>query len=184
MILAFYILFINAWKFDFKNNEIKAYIEEIKLAEELPTLFYELYNIDTNNSLESGTFSFMMRSFYISNNNPPVSVWISRMMYIPRREHRIIPKIINVELSLATKIEKETSSRQQLNFILEKTDFVNGQIGVKAAAKFYFNKELEELDKTETAKLIVMTRNPSLYNPLRRTEKLQIEVDKLLKKSN
>ncbi|MDP2159613.1 MAG: transglycosylase domain-containing protein, partial [Flavobacterium sp.] len=180
IILIFYILITSTWRLDFTNNEIEPYIKEIKQAENLPNLFYELYNIDTNYSLESGAFKYLTNSLYSSNSNPPVSIWISRMMFIPKRNNRILPKILNLELSLATKIEKETSSKQQLIFMLKRADFVNGQIGVKNAANFYFKKELNELNKEEIATLVVMTRNPSLYNPARRPEKIQIEVENLL----
>jgi membrane carboxypeptidase/penicillin-binding protein PbpC len=179
IILIFYILLSSTWRLDFTNNEIEPYIKEIKQAENLPNLFYELYNIDNNNSLESGTFKYLTNSLN-SSSSPPVSIWIARMMFIPKRKNRILPKIL--QLSLATKIEKETSSKQQLNFMLKRTDFVNGQIGVENAANFYFKKELIELNQEEIATLIVMTRNPSLYNPARRPEKIQIEVENLLSK--
>lgn len=181
IILIFYILLTSIWRLDFTNNEIEPYVKEIKQAENLPSLFYELYNIDTNNSLDSGTFKYLTNSLN-SSSSPPVSILIARMMYIPKRINRISPKILKFELSLATKIEKETSSKQQLNFMLKRTDFVNGQIGVENAANFYFKKELIELNQEEIATLIVMTRNPSLYNPARRPEKIQIEVENLLSK--
>jgi membrane carboxypeptidase/penicillin-binding protein len=182
IILIFFILLTSAWRLDFTNNEVEPYIKEIKQAENLPNLFYELYNVDTNYSLESGTFKYLTNSLSSSSSNPPVSVWIARMMFIPKRKNRILPKILQLELSLATKIEKETSSKEQLNFMLKRTDFVNRQIGVKNAANFYFKKKLNELNKQEIATLIVMTRNPSLYNPTRRPEKVQIEVENLLSK--
>jgi hypothetical protein len=181
-ILGFYIFLLNAWKIDFTENEVTQYISEIKQAEELPILFYELYNLDTNNSLENGTLMYLTKNFFFVKTNQPLSIWIAKMMYIPKAEYRKYPHILKIELSLATKIDKEISPKEQLNFMLKQTDFANGQIGIKSASKYYFNKEINELNKSEIAKIIVMSRNPSFFNPKRRLEKLNIETELLLNK--
>jgi membrane carboxypeptidase/penicillin-binding protein PbpC len=182
LILGLYIFLLNSWKIDFTENEINQYISEIIQAEELPNLFYELYNLDTNNSLENGTLMYLTKNFFFVKTNQPLSIWIAKMMYIPKAEYRKYPHILKIELSLATKIDKEISPKEQLNFMLKQTEFANGQIGIKSASKYYFNKEITELNENEIASLIVMTRNPSLYNPKRRPEKLKAEVEKLLNK--
>ena len=184
MILAFYIFILNAWKFDFTEEEIKPYIAEIKQAEKLPDLFYELYNVDNGNSLEYGTLEYLTKNLLFIKTIAPSSVWIARLMYISKSEYRNYPKILKVELSLATKIDKEISAKEQLNFIVQETNFAMDQIGLKSAAKFYFNKEVKELNSLEMAKLVVMLRNPSFFNPKRRLEKLNQEAELLLKKFN
>ena len=50
-------------------------------------------------------------------------------------------------------------------------------IGVFKALKYYFNKELNKLSQREKLTLIVMYENPSLYNPIRRPEKVKLKVD-------
>lgn len=182
LILAFYIFLLNAWKIDFTEEEIKPYITEIKQAEELPYLFYELYNLDNNNSLDFGTMEFLAKSLFYIKTSRPISVWLARMIYIPKMKDRVFINRVKIELSLAMKIDRETLQKEQLNYLLNDLDFVNGQIGVKNASKFYFEKEITELTENEIASLIVMTRNPVFYNPKRRPEKLKNEVDKLLKK--
>lgn len=184
MILAFYIFILNAWKIDFTEEEIKPYIAEIKQAEKLPDLFYELYNVDNGNSLEYGTLEYLTKNLLFIKTIAPSSVWIARLMYISKSEYRNYPKILKVELSLATKIDKEVSSKEQLNFIIQETNFANDQIGLKSAANFYFNKDVKELNSLEMAKLVVMFRNPSFFNPKRRLEKLNQEAELLLKKFN
>ncbi len=182
MILAFYIFILNAWKIDFTEEEIKPYIAEIKQAEKLPDLFYELYNVDNRNSLEYGTLEYLTKNFLFIKTIAPPSVWIARLMYISKDEYRNYQKFLKIELSLATKIDKEISSKEQLNFIVQETNFAKDQIGLKSAAKFYFNKEIKELNRLEMAKLVVMTRNPSFFNPKRRLEKLNQEAELLLKR--
>ena len=182
VILTFYVFILNAWKIDFTEEEIKPYISEMKQAQQLPNLFYELYNLDTNNSLEYGTLEYLRKNIFFKKYSQPLSVWIAKTMYISKTEYRKYPIFFKIELSLATKIDKELTSKEQLNFMLNETDFVNGQIGVKSAAKYYFNKEINELNKTEIATLVIMTKNPSYFNPKRRPERVKREVEILLNK--
>ena len=74
------------------------------------------------------------------------------------------------------KIEREFSHDDCLKFELMNTDFMNGNIGIKSAAKFYFGKSVEELNEKEKITFIVMLKNPVLYNPLRRKEKVEEKV--------
>ncbi|KIX20071.1 hypothetical protein SY27_16285 [Flavobacterium sp. 316] len=181
--LIAYFSLINAWKYDFTENELQTYFSEIKKSENLPDLFYKYYDLDNNNSLETKTGEYLFKSIFASEiSRRPLSFWLARQMYIPKMKNRTFINRIRIELSLAMKIEKETSQKEQFNYTLSTVDFVNNQIGVKNASKFYFGKEIAELNENEIASLIIMIRNPALYNPKRRPEKLKAEVEKLLKK--
>jgi penicillin-binding protein 1A len=74
------------------------------------------------------------------------------------------------------KIEREFTHDDCLKFELMHTDFLHGKIGIKEASKFYFNKTLDQLNEEEKIMFIVMLENPSLYNPLRRKEKVKAKV--------
>jgi len=56
---------------------------------------------------------------------------------------------------------------------LNKADFINTAVGIRSASKVYFGKEPRDLAVEEGAMLIGMLTNPSLYNPVRRIEKVQ-----------
>ena len=47
-------------------------------------------------------------------------------------------------------------------------DFNYNADGLKSASSIYFSKNPEELDLNESAMLIGMLKNSSLYNPIRR----------------
>ena len=47
---------------------------------------------------------------------------------------------------------------------------MNNAVGINSAAQVYFNKLPKELDLHESAMLIGMAKNPSLFNPIRRPE--------------
>jgi hypothetical protein len=65
------------------------------------------------------------------------------------------------------KIEKDFYNNECLKFQLLNNDFGNGKIGVKNASKFYFGKNVEELNDDENITIIIMLENSALYNPIR-----------------
>ena len=184
IILSIYFFMINAWKFDFTENEIQLYVSEINKSESLPDMFYEYYNIDTDFSLEYNTLGYLAKSIFFKNQHRPISNWLASIIYVTNRKDRSFQRLLRHQLFLAIKIENEVNSKQQFNFVLNNIDFVNNQVGVKSASQFYFNKDVNELDNIEIATIVVMLRNPSLYNPIRRPEKVKIEAEKLLKKAS
>ena len=184
IIFCIYLFITNAWRFDFTENEIQLYVSEINKSDSLPDMFYEYYNIDTDFSLEENTLGFLAKSFFLKNQHRPISNWLANIIYVTNRKDRSFQRLLRHQLFLAIKIENEVDSKQQFNFVLDNIDFVNGQVGVKSVSKFYFNKDVNELDNIEIATIVVMLRNPSLYNPIRRPEKVKIEAEKLLKKAS
>lgn len=89
----------------------------------------------------------------------------------PYRHGRSITKMIYV-----LKIEREFSKDECLKFQFLNEDYLFRNKGIKDAAKFYFKKDLEELNEEEKLVLVVMLDNPSLYNPIRRKEKVMNKV--------
>ena len=55
---------------------------------------------------------------------------------------------------------------------LNKADFVNTAVGIRSAAKVYFGKEPKDLTVDEAAMFVGMLKNPSLFNPIKRLEKV------------
>ena len=64
---------------------------------------------------------------------------------------------------------------------LNKADFVNTAVGIRSAAKVYFGKEPKDLTVDESAMLVGMLKNPSLFNPVKRLEKTQARRNVVLK---
>ena len=56
---------------------------------------------------------------------------------------------------------------------LNKFDFVNHAVGIKSAAKIYFNTTPDSLKLDEAAILVGMLKNPALFNPKRRPDTVQ-----------
>lgn len=78
------------------------------------------------------------------------------------------------EWVMAVKLEKRYTKEEIITMYFNKFDFLNLAVGIKSASKVYFNTEPDSLNLEQSAMLVGMAKNPSLYNPLRR-EKLTIE---------
>ncbi len=74
------------------------------------------------------------------------------------------------EWIIAAQLEKRYTKDEILAMYLNRFDWVNNAVGIKSAARVYFNKKLFELDIEESAMLVGMLKNPALYNPNRRLE--------------
>ena len=76
-----------------------------------------------------------------------------------------------IEWMIAIKLERFYSKEEILKMYLNQFDFLYNAVGIKSAAKVYFNKEAAELDTLEAATLVGMVKNPSYFNPVRHPER-------------
>ena len=92
---------------------------------------------------------------------------LSRGVFLTQ-EKKIIRKIR--EIILAIQIEHQFSKREILQMYLNEIYLGSGAYGVKAAAKKYFDKELEELTTGEAALIVGLIPAPGRYNPFANPE--------------
>ncbi len=85
-----------------------------------------------------------------------------------------------IEWMIAIKLERFYSKEEILKMYLNQFDFLYNAVGIKSAAKVYFNKDASELDTLEAATLIGMVKNPSYYNPVRRPERTRLRRNTVL----
>ena len=76
-----------------------------------------------------------------------------------------------LEAVYAIEMERRYEKPEILQFYLNSVYFGWSAYGVRAAAREYFDKELDELTIAESATLAVTIRNPSLYDPRRQSER-------------
>ncbi len=84
---------------------------------------------------------------------------------------RVIQKV--KEWIIAIKLERQYTKNEIIAMYLNKADFINTAVGIRSASKVYFGKEPRDLTIDESAVLVGMLTNPSLFNPVRRPEKVQ-----------
>lgn len=71
------------------------------------------------------------------------------------------------EWIIATRLERRYTKEEIITMYFNEYDFVNQAVGIESAAHIYFDKPPSELTTTESATLVGMFKNASLYNPLR-----------------
>ena len=76
-----------------------------------------------------------------------------------------------IEWMIAVKLERFYSKDEILKMYLNQFDFLYNAVGIKSAAKVYFNKDPRDLTIEEAATLVGMVKNPSYYNPVRKPER-------------
>ncbi|MBN2236622.1 MAG: transglycosylase domain-containing protein [Bacteroidales bacterium] len=74
------------------------------------------------------------------------------------------------EWVIAVKLEKSYSKEEIIAMYLNKYDFINNADGIQTAARVYFGTTPDSLTLTQSATLVGMLQNSSLYNPFRRPE--------------
>ena len=76
-----------------------------------------------------------------------------------------------IEWVIAVELERCYTKEEILTLYLNYFDFLYNAVGIKTAARVYFGKQPSELSILESATLIGMCKNPSLYNPVRHNER-------------
>lgn len=74
------------------------------------------------------------------------------------------------EWVIAIRLERQYTKEEILTMYLNKYDFLNQAVGIRSASRIYFGKEPIDLTVEESAMLVGMLKNSSLYNPLKREE--------------
>ncbi|PQJ69021.1 penicillin-binding protein 1A [Polaribacter butkevichii] len=111
---------------------------------------------------------------------------LAKMLFTGRASRNIFLRVGQKvkEWVVALKLEKQYTKNEILTMYLNKYDFLNQAVGIRSAARIYFGKEPKELEVQESAMLIGMLKNSSLYNPLRRAERVKNRRDVVLKQMN
>jgi penicillin-binding protein 1A len=74
------------------------------------------------------------------------------------------------EWVIAVKLERSYTKEEIILMYLNKYDFLNLAVGIKSASMVYFSIPPDSLHLHQSAMLVGMAKNSSLYNPLRRPE--------------
>lgn len=84
------------------------------------------------------------------------------------------------ELFYAAELEKQHDKDTILEMYLNDMYFGNRVYGIGAAAIYYFNRPLAELNEAEMTFIAAIPNNPSLYDPLQRFEETKKRQERLL----
>ena len=96
---------------------------------------------------------------------------LAKMMFHkrPKTKWERINQKLN-EWTIAARLEKRYTKEEIIAMYFNEFDFLNTAVGIHAAARVYFNKQVYELNVQEAAMLVGMAKNPTIYNPVRKPE--------------
>ncbi len=92
---------------------------------------------------------------------------LAKMLFTGRRSRRKIDAIQQKfkEWVIAARLERNYTKEEIIAMYFNKFDFLYQAVGIKSAAKIYFNTTPDKLTIEQSAILVGMAKNPSLFNP-------------------
>ncbi len=122
--------------------------------------FYEHNGIDPR-GLARAIYSNISKQ-EIAEGGSTITQQLAKNAYLT--QERTIKRKVQ-EVFLALQLEKQYTKQEILEFYLNQIYFGRGAYGVQAAAKTYFNKNVEELNLSECALLAGIPKSPNYYSP-------------------
>ena len=131
--------------------------------------FYEHSGIDGRGTMRA------VLSFGSSGGASTLTQQLAKLLFHGEGSRFLPLRIIQKakEWIIAIRLERQYTKNEIIAMYLNKADFVNTAVGIRSASKVYFGKEPRDLTIEEGAMLVGMLKNPSLFNPIRRLEKVQ-----------
>ena len=101
-----------------------------------------------------------------------ISQQLARQLFVGVRSRNIFQAIVQKikEWVIAVELEKQYTKEEIITMYLNIYDFGYYGDGIKSASNIYFSKEPIELKVEESAMLVGMLQNSSLYDPIKRPE--------------
>ena len=131
--------------------------------------FYEHAGIDWRGTLRA--FVYLGKRGGAST----ISQQLARQIFVGVRSRNIVKTVLQKaqEWVIAIQLEQRYTKKEILAMYLNKYDFGYQADGVQSAAKIFFNKTPQALSIEESATLVGMLKNSSLFNPIRRPERVR-----------
>lgn len=97
---------------------------------------------------------------------------LSKLLFTERASGSPLERIIQKvkEWVIATRLERQYTKEEIIAMYMNIYDFNYNADGIRSASRIYFGKEPQDLKTEESAVLVGMLKNSSLYNPIRRKE--------------
>jgi penicillin-binding protein 1A len=131
--------------------------------------FYEHAGIDWRGTLRA--FTYLGKRGGAST----ITQQLARQIFVGVRSRNKIKAVLQKAQVwvIAVQLEQRYTKNEILSLYLNKYDFGYQADGVRSAAKIFFNKTPQTLSIEESATLVGMLKNSSLYNPIRRPERVK-----------
>jgi penicillin-binding protein 1A len=156
--LGKYYLNDNRTPVDYK--ELPQHLVDALIATE-DARFHDHAGIDAKGTLRA--FAFLGKRGGAST----ISQQLSRQLFVGEHSQNTFGRITQKfkEWVIATRLERQYTKEEIIAQYFNIYDFGNNGDGIRSAASIYFDREPHELDIKESATLVGMFKNSSLYNP-------------------
>lgn len=157
-------------------DEIPAYFVEAMVSVE-DRRFYEHHGVDYE-GIARAAYILFKNDGNITQGASTITQQLARGVFLTNEvsyERKI------KEMFIAWELEKKYTKQEILEYYLNTIFFSNGYYGIGAAAKGYFNKDLDELSVSEVAFLCSIPNSPTYYDPRRNYDHTIERRNKILK---
>jgi len=155
-------------KFYFNDNRTPVTYEELPkhlvdaLVATEDARFYDHSGIDARGTVRA--FAFLGKKGGAST----ISQQLARQLFIGKREKKNKFQALTQKVKewvIATRLERQYTKEEIITQYFNIYDFGNFGDGIRSASRIYFGKEPKDLNVKESAMLVGMFKNSSLYNP-------------------
>lgn len=131
--------------------------------------YYEHSGIDVRGTLRAVAF------LGSRGGASTISQQLARQLFVGVRSRNLMEAMTQKvkEWVIATRLERNYTKEEIIAMYLNIYDFGNNADGIRSAARIYFGKEPQQLKTEESAVLVGMLKNSSLFNPIRRAEMVE-----------
>lgn len=150
-----------------KISQVPKYLQDAFIAVE-DNRFYEHNGIDPKGILRAVWTN--LRGGEVAEGGSTITQQLAKNAYLT--QERTIKRKVQ-EIFLALQLEKQYTKQEILELYLNQIYFGQGAYGVQAAAKVYFNKNVEELNLNECAMLAGIPKSPNYYSPFNNLQAAQ-----------
>ncbi|APX98829.1 penicillin-binding protein 1A [Lacinutrix venerupis] len=153
-------------KFYFDDNRTPVKYDELpkNLVEALVATedarYYEHSGIDGR-----GTLRAILKPG--SGGASTISQQLAKNLFHGEGSRNIVMRVLQKakEWIIAIRLERQYTKEEIIAMYLNIVDFNNNADGIRSASNIYFDKEPQDLSVKESAMIVGMLKNPSLYNP-------------------
>ena len=128
--------------------------------------FYDHAGIDGKGTVRAFAF------FGTRGGASTITQQLAKQFFTGSAARNIIERLIqkSQEWIIATRLERRYTKEEIITMYFNTYDFLNLAIGIESASNIYFDKAPRDLNIEESAMLVGMFKNASLYNPRRNPE--------------
>lgn len=150
-----------------KIAQVPKYLQDAFVAVE-DNRFYEHNGIDPKGIIRAAWSN--IKGGEVAEGGSTITQQLAKNAYLT--QDRTMKRKIQ-EVFLALQLEKQYTKQEILELYLNQIYFGQGAYGVQAAAKVYFNKNVEDLTLNECAMLAGIPKSPNYYSPFNNLQAAQ-----------